>query len=82
MNHEILEEGSVCLMILAGYLLILLIGCMVADYVFPHIPFIERFVESLPDFEDDVELDRLERERIRRRRKARRKAKAARRRKA
>lgn len=41
------------LLILAGYLLILLISCLIADYVFPHIPFIERYLESLPASEDD-----------------------------
>lgn len=79
MSPELVEEGVVCLLILAGYLLVLGIGCLIADFVFPHIPFIERFLDSLPEFEDDEELDRLERERIRRRRETRTKAKAARR---
>ena len=66
MTPESLEDGIVNLLILTGYLLVLLIGCLMADFVFPHIPFIERFIESLPEFEDDVELDRIERERVRR----------------
>lgn len=41
------------LLILTGYLLILSVGCLIADYVFPRIPFIERFLDSLPAFEDD-----------------------------
>ena len=43
---------AMALAILAGYLLILGIGCLVADFVFPHIPFINRFLDSLPDWED------------------------------
>lgn len=82
MNPELVEEGVVCLLILGGYLFILGAGCLIADFVFPHIPFIERFLESLPEFEDDVELDRIERERIRRRREARKRARAQRRGKA
>lgn len=79
MSPELAEEGVVCLLILTSYLLVLGIGCLIADFVFPHIPFIERFLDSLPEFEDDEELDRLERERIRCRREARRKARDARR---
>lgn len=43
----------VALAILTGYLLILFVGCLIADYVFPHIPFIQRFLDSLPDWEDE-----------------------------
>lgn len=28
-------------------------GCLVADYIFPHIPFIERYLESLPAWDDE-----------------------------
>ena len=45
------------LLIFLGYtaaiLLILGIGGLVADYVFPHIPFIERFIDSLPEWDDE-----------------------------
>ena len=44
-------------MIFLGYtaaiLLILGIGGLIADYVFPHIPFIERFIDSLPEWDDE-----------------------------
>ena len=66
MSPELVEEGAVCLLILTGYLLVLCIGCLIADFVLPHIPFIKRFLDSLPEFEDDKELDRIERERVRR----------------
>lgn len=66
MSPELVEEGAVCLLILTGYLLVLCIGCLIADFVFPHIPFIEQYLESLPEYDDDVELDRIEWERVRR----------------
>lgn len=53
MSPEMMDEAVVALAILAGYLLVLGIGCLVADFVFPHIPFIERFLNTLPDWEDE-----------------------------
>lgn len=45
------------LLIFLGYtaaiLLILGIGGLISDYVFPHIPFIERFIDSLPEWDDE-----------------------------
>lgn len=43
------------LLILPVYLLILGVGGLIADYVFPHIPPLERFIESLPLMVDDLE---------------------------
>lgn len=37
----------------AAILLILGIGGLIADYVLPHIPFIERFIDSLPEWDDE-----------------------------
>lgn len=37
----------------AAILLILWIGGLIADYVFPHIPFIERLIDSLPEWDDE-----------------------------
>lgn len=37
----------------AAILLILGIVGLIADYVFPHIPFIERFIDSLPEWDDE-----------------------------
>lgn len=53
MSPELLDEAVVCLMILTGYLGVLCVGCLVADFIFPHIPFIERWLESLPAWEDE-----------------------------
>ena len=53
MPPELLDEAVVALAILTGYLLILFVGGLIADYVFPHIPFIQRFLDSLPDWKDE-----------------------------
>lgn len=37
----------------AAILLILGIGGLIADYVLPNIPFIERLVDSLPEWDDE-----------------------------
>ena len=37
----------------AAILLIQGIGGLIADYVFPHIPFIERLIDSLPEWDDE-----------------------------
>lgn len=47
------------------------IGGLVADYVFPHIPPLRRWIDSLPEYEDDSEIYRREMERLRLRREAR-----------
>ena len=38
---------------MGGLNAVLLVGCLIADYVFPHIPFIERYLDSLPDWDED-----------------------------
>lgn len=43
--------------ILAVFLFVLGIGGLIADYVFPHIGPLERYLESLPMFEDDNDFD-------------------------
>lgn len=72
MTPDMIEEAVVDLIILAGFLVLLGVGGLIADYVFPHIPFIQRYLDSLPDYEDDEELYQQEMERVRRRRAARR----------
>lgn len=51
--EELLGEAVVGLGILSAFLAVLGIGGLIADYVFPHIPFIQRFLDSLPDWEDE-----------------------------
>lgn len=52
---ELLDEAVVSFAILTGYLLVLGVGCLIADFVFPHIPCLERYLDSLPDWEDEDE---------------------------
>lgn len=48
-----------CLLVFFVYMgsfcLLLGIGAFVADYVFPHIPFLNKWLESLPEFEEEDE---------------------------
>ena len=53
MTPEQIGDAVVALAIISGYLLILGVGCLIADFVFPQIPFIERYLESLPDWDDE-----------------------------
>lgn len=78
MTPDLIGEAVVDLMVLAGFMVVLGIGALIADYVFPHIPFIQRYLDSLPDYEDDEELYQQEMARIRRRRNAHRNRRKAR----
>ena len=49
MTPDLPGEAVVALGLLAGFLLVLGVGGLIADYVFPHIPFIEKYLDSLPD---------------------------------
>lgn len=55
MTPELIDEAVVNLLLLAGFLVVLGVGGLVADYVFPHIPFIQRYLDSLPDWDDEEE---------------------------
>ena len=79
MTPDLIGEVVVDLMVLAVFLGILGIGALIADYVFPHIPFIQRYLDRLPDYEDDEEVERQYREELRQRRLARQRRRASRR---
>lgn len=79
MTPDLIGEAVVDLMVLAVLLGILGIGALIADYVFPHIPFIQRYLDRLPDYEDDEEVERQYREELRQRRLARQRRRASRR---
>lgn len=79
MTPDLIGEAVVDLMILAGFLVVLGIGALIADYVFPHIPFIQRYLDRQPDYEDDEEVERQYREEQRQRRLARQRRRASRR---
>lgn len=49
----LMEDLALFLFYMSGLNAVLLVGCLIADYVFPHIPFIERYLESLPDWEGE-----------------------------
>ena len=53
MSPEFMGDLVVNLAILCGFLIVLGVGGLIADYVFPHIPFIERFLDTLPDWDED-----------------------------
>lgn len=76
MTPELLGEAIVDFAFLAVFLGI---GALIADYIFPHIPFIQRYLDRLPDYEDDEEVERQYREELRQRRLARQRRRASRR---
>lgn len=78
MTPDLIGEAIVDLMVLAGFMAVLGIGALIADYVFPNIPFIQRYLDSLPDYEDDEELYQQEMARVRRKRIAHRNRRNAR----
>ena len=78
MSPEFMADLVISLAILCVFLLVLGAGCLIADVVFPHIPFLQKWLESLPEYEDDTEIARLYEEERRERRarcRARRKGK-------
>lgn len=66
-----MDDPVVAFGVFAVYLLILGIGGIIADYVLPHIRPLNRWIDSLPEYEDDSEIYRREMERIRHNREAR-----------
>lgn len=76
MNPEFMADLVIHLFLLCVLLLVLGVGCLIADFVFPHIRPLQKWLDSLPEYEDDAEIARMyeeERRRRRARRKARRK---------
>lgn len=56
MTPDTIEEIIIFLGILVAILLGLAAGCLISDFVLPHIRPIERYLESLPEQEDDEEI--------------------------
>ena len=50
MTPELLGEAIVDFAFLAVFLGILGIGALIADYIFPHLPFIQRYLDRLTDY--------------------------------
>lgn len=55
---DLFGEAMVDLMVFGGLLATLGIDGVIADRLFPRIPLIRRFLDSLPEYEDDEELCR------------------------
>lgn len=55
MCYDTFDALLVFLIYMVPFMLLLGIGGLLADYVFPHIPFLNRWLESLPEFEEDEE---------------------------
>lgn len=55
---DLFGEAMVDLMVFGGLLATLGIGGVIADRLFQRIPLIRRFLDSLPEYEDDEELCR------------------------
>lgn len=73
MSPEYVADLVINLAILCVILFVFGAGCLIADFVFPRIPFLQKLLDSLPEYEDDVEIARMYEEE-RRRRRERRKA--------
>lgn len=58
MTPDLIGEALVDGLILGGFLVVLSIGAFIADHILPHIPFVQRYLDSLPDWDDeDVHID-------------------------
>lgn len=56
MTPGFIDETIVCGMIFAGIMSMLGIAGMIANYILLHIPFVQNYLDSLPDYEDDEEV--------------------------
>ena len=55
MSQELLGDTMIGLIYMTGYLAMLCVGGFISDYVLPHIPPLQRWLDSLPPYEDDYE---------------------------
>lgn len=55
MTPDLISEALVDGLILSAFLVVLGIGAFIADYILPHIPFVQRYLDSLPDWDDEEE---------------------------
>lgn len=71
MDPEFMGDLVVGLGLIFLLLFVICLGGIIADYILPHISFIERMIDRLPDYEDEEDVIR-EYEESRRRRRERR----------
>lgn len=57
MTPEFWGEFAACAVIFAGFLVVLGVGGLIADYVFPHIPPLQRWLDSLPEWDDEEDYE-------------------------
>jgi hypothetical protein len=50
-----MEDLIILLVFMSVWCFILAIGGLIADYIFPHIKPLNRWLDSLPDYEEDEE---------------------------
>ena len=55
MTPDLIGEALVDGLILSGFLVVLGIGAFVADHILPRIQFVQRYLDSLPDWDDEEE---------------------------
>ena len=53
MSPELAGDLAVNMAFLVGFFLTLIVGCIVADKVLPRIPFVQRFLDTLPKQDED-----------------------------
>lgn len=53
MNADFVADAVANLLILCGFLMVLGIGGLIADFIFPYIPFIDKYLDNLPDWDDE-----------------------------
>jgi len=51
--YDTIDCLLVFLIYMLPFMLLLCVGGLIADYVFPRIPFLNRWLESLPDYDDE-----------------------------
>ena len=53
MEYDFLGDVAIFLVIVGGFCGLLGIGGLIADYILPHIPAGQRYLDSLPDWDDE-----------------------------
>lgn len=48
-----MENLALFLIYTGGFCLLLGVGGFIADYILPHIPAVQRYLDSLPDWDDE-----------------------------
>lgn len=71
MTHDFMEDFVIFLAELGAVFMAFGVCGFIADFILPHIKPVERYLDSLPDYEDDAEIARRY-EKIRRMKAARR----------